>query len=104
MDLLIDSFLSAIVLVISLDAEMVAIIGVSLKVSCASTVLAGLMGVPLGFTIAFGDFAGKRLTITVLNTLLALPTVVIGLFVYAFISRRGIWWLSMRRRRRSFSL
>ena len=91
MDLLIDSFLSAIVLVISLDAEMVAIIGVSLKVSCASTVLAGLMGVPLGFTIAFGDFAGKRLTITVLNTLLALPTVVIGLFVYAFISRRGIF-------------
>jgi tungstate transport system permease protein len=91
MDLLVDSFLSAIMLVISLDAEMVAIIGVSLKVSCASTVLAGLMGVPLGFTIAFGDFAGKRLTITVLNTLLALPTVVIGLFVYAFISRRGVF-------------
>ena len=91
MELLIDSFLSAILMVISLDAEMVAIIGVSLKVSCASTVLAGLMGVPLGFTIAFGDFAGKRLTITVLNTLLALPTVVIGLFVYAFISRRGIF-------------
>jgi tungstate transport system permease protein len=91
MDLLVDSFLSAIMLVISLDAEMVAIIGVSLKVSCASTILAGLIGVPLGFMIAFGDFAGKRLTITVLNTLLALPTVVIGLFVYAFISRRGIF-------------
>lgn len=91
MDLLVDSFLSAIMLVISLDAEMVAIIGVSLKVSCASTILAGQIGVPLGFMIAFGDFAGKRLTITVLNTLLALPTVVIGLFVYAFISRRGIF-------------
>ncbi|MGD8522169.1 MAG: ABC transporter permease [Desulfobacterales bacterium] len=91
MDLLIDSFLSAIMLVISLDAEMVAIIGVSLKVSSTSTILAGLIGVPLGFTIAFGDFAGKRLTITVLNTLLALPTVVIGLFVYAFVSRRGIF-------------
>ena len=91
MDLLIDSFLSAILLVISLDAEMVAIISVSLKVSSTSTILAALIGVPLGFTIAFGDFAGKRLTITVLNTLLALPTVVIGLFVYAFISRRGIF-------------
>jgi len=91
MELLIDSFSSAILLVISLDAEMMAIIGVSLKVSCASTILAGLIGVPLGFMIAFGDFTGKRMTITVLNTLLALPTVVIGLFVYAFISRRGLF-------------
>lgn len=91
MDLLIDSFLSAIMMVISLDAEMVSIIWVSLKVSCTSTVLAAMIGVPLGFIIAFEDFSGKRMTITVLNTLLALPTVVIGLFVYAFISRRGIF-------------
>ncbi len=91
MNLLIDSFISAILLVVSMDAEMVAIVGVSLKVSCTSTVLAGLIGVPLGFTIAFSEFVGKRMTITVLNTLLALPTVVIGLFVYAFISRRGIF-------------
>jgi len=91
MDLLIDSFLSAIMLVISLDSEMVSIIGVSLKVSCTSTILAGLIGVPLGFVIAFSDFAAKRMTITILNTLLALPTVVIGLFVYAFVSRRGIF-------------
>jgi tungstate transport system permease protein len=90
MDLLIDSFVSAILLVASLDPEMLKIIGVSLKVSCASTIIAGFIGVPLGFTIAFGEFAGKRMVITILNTLLALPTVVIGLFVYAFVSRRGI--------------
>jgi len=93
MDLLIDSFVSAILLVFSLDPEMVAIIGVSLKVSLCSTLVAGLMGVPLGFAIAFGEFSGKRMMITVLNTLLALPTVVIGLFVYAFISRRGVFGL-----------
>ena len=91
MNLLIDSFISAIRLVVSMDAEMIAIVGLSLKVSCASTALAGLIGVPLGFVIAFGKFVGKRMTITVLNTMLALPTVVIGLFVYAFISRRGIF-------------
>ena len=90
MDLLIDSFLSAILLVVSLDPEMVAIVGVSLKVSCASTVLAAAIGIPLGFGVSFSEFGGKRLLITVLNTLLALPTVVIGLFVYAFVSRRGI--------------
>jgi tungstate transport system permease protein len=91
MNLLIDSFISAILLVVSMDAEMVAIVGLSLKVSCVSTALASMIGVPLGFVIAFGKFVGKRMTITVLNTMLALPTVVIGLFVYAFISRRGIF-------------
>ena len=91
MDLLVDSFISAILLVISLDPEMISIVGVSLKVSCTSTLLAAFSGVPLGFVIAFSEFAGKRMAITVLNTLLALPTVVIGLFVYAFISRRGLF-------------
>ena len=91
MDLLIDSFLSAILLVISLDPEMITIVGVSLKISIISTLIAAVAGVPAGFGLAFGRFAGKRLVITVLNTLLALPTVVIGLFVYAFISRRGIF-------------
>ena len=91
MDLLIDSFISAILLVISLDGEMISIVGVSLRISCASTFSAALIGVPLGFAIAFSDFPAKHLIITVLNTLLALPTVVIGLFVYAFVSRRGIF-------------
>ncbi|MBW1752717.1 MAG: ABC transporter permease, partial [Deltaproteobacteria bacterium] len=85
MDLLIDSLLSALLLVASFDPEIVSIVAVSLKVSGTSTVIASLMGIPLGFFIAFESFAGKRMVITCLNTLLALPTVVIGLFVYAFI-------------------
>ncbi|MBW1837107.1 MAG: ABC transporter permease [Deltaproteobacteria bacterium] len=90
MDLLVDSFFSAILLVVSLDPEMVEIVLVSLRVSGTSTLLAGLIGLPLGFFIAIETFPGKRLVITCLNTLLALPTVVVGLFVYAFISRKGI--------------
>jgi len=91
MDFLIDSFFSAILLVVSLDPEMVDIVSVSLKVSATSTLLASLVGLPLGFFIAIESFPGKRLVITCLNTLLALPTVVVGLFVYAFISRKGIF-------------
>ena len=91
MDLLVDSFLSALLLVASLDPEVVSIVTVSLKVSGSSTAIASLMGIPLGFIIAFESFPGKRMVITGLNTLLALPTVVIGLFVYAFISRKGIF-------------
>lgn len=90
MDLLIDSFFSALLLVASLDPEIISIVAISIKVSGTSTVIASLMGIPLGFFIAFESFAGKRMVIICLNTLLALPTVVIGLFVYAFISRRGI--------------
>jgi tungstate transport system permease protein len=90
MDFLIDSFLSALLLLWSLDPELLKVISVSLKVSCSSTLVAGAVGIPAGFFVAFREFRGKRLLITVLNTLLALPTVVVGLFVYAFISRRGI--------------
>ncbi len=91
MGFLIDSFLSALLLIWSLDPELLAIIVVSLKVSSTSTLIASLVGIPTGFLISFREFRGKRLLITLLNTLLALPTVVVGLFVYAFISRRGIF-------------
>ena len=88
--MLIDSLISALYLVGSLDAEMVSIVLVSLKISTTSTMIAGAMGIPIGFFIAFNSFPGKRLVITILNTLLALPTVVIGLFVYSFIARKGL--------------
>ena len=90
MHFFIDSILSSLLLIRSWDSELLSIISVSLKVSASSTIIAGMFGIPVGFIIAFNEFPGKRLLITVLNTLLALPTVVIGLFVYAFISRRGI--------------
>ncbi|MEJ2365110.1 MAG: ABC transporter permease [Deltaproteobacteria bacterium] len=90
MQFLLDSFYSALLLLWSVNPELVNVVSVSLKVSSSSTIIASLVGIPVGFLIAFREFPGKRLLITVLNTLLALPTVVIGLFVYAFISRRGI--------------
>lgn len=86
-----DSLLSASQLIFTLDAELLMIAGVSLKVSLTSTAIAGMIGVPAAFLISIKEIPFKRSIITVLNTLLALPTVVIGLFVYAFISRRGIF-------------
>ena len=90
MELLTDSFISAILLIFSSDIEVFSIVWVSLKVSGISTLFASLMGVPLGFLISYSSFKGKRILIICLNTMLALPTVVIGLFVYSFISRRSI--------------
>ncbi len=91
MDLLVDSTKSAFLLLISFDPELWEIVWVSLRVSGYSTLFAAIFGVPVGFMIAYSDFPGKRFVLTVLNTLLALPTVVIGLLVYSFISRRGIF-------------
>ncbi len=86
-----DSLVSALYLAFSLNKELYEIVLVSLKVSSSSTIIASIFGVPLGMIIAFETFPGKRLLITILNTMLALPTVAIGLFVYALISRRGIF-------------
>jgi tungstate transport system permease protein len=91
MSFFVDSFFSALSLMRSLDPELMTVVGVSLKVSCLSTLAASLVGVPLGLGIGFSEFPGKRGVITLLNTLLALPTVVIGLFVYSFISRRAVF-------------
>lgn len=89
MDFLIDSLISAVFLLWSLDPELYFIIYVSLKVSLSSTLISSLVGIPTAFWVAMCEFKGKRAVITVLNTLMSLPTVVIGLFVYAFISRKG---------------
>ena len=91
MALLVDSLRSALLLIFSFDQELVMIVGCSLYVSGMATLLASIIGLPLGFIITLTSFPGKRLTITCLNTLLALPTVVIGLLVYSFISRKGIF-------------
>jgi tungstate transport system permease protein len=90
MTFFLDSFNSALLLLWSLDKDLLIIVSLSLKVSFFSTLISGLLGIPLGLAIEMNEFRGKRLVTTVLNTLLALPTVVIGLFVYSFLSRRGL--------------
>ncbi len=87
---LFDSISSALLLVLSFNAELYHIVGVSLNVSFWSTLIAGIIGIPSGFIIATESFKGKSFVITILNTLLAMPTVVIGLFVYSLISRKGL--------------
>ena len=89
MDYISEGIFRAFQLIISFDPEVMEVILTSLRVSSSAILLASLVGVPLGILVGFKNFPGKRLVITVLNTLLALPTVVVGLLVYSFISRRG---------------
>jgi len=69
--------------------EIFEIMGVSLRVSLCATALATLVSVPAGFALAVASFRGKRGLVTVINTLMALPTVVVGLLVYILLSRSG---------------
>jgi len=71
------------------DANLIGIVLLSLKVSLTAVVIACLVGLPLGATIAVGRFPGRHALIVVLNALMGLPPVVVGLAVYLLLSRAG---------------
>ena len=83
------AFFQAMRLLVSLDKETYFIAGTSLRFAITSTFLASLISLPVGTALGLNDFRGRRIIITVLNTLMAMPTVVVGLFVYALITRSG---------------
>ena len=89
MDFIADGFIQAFRLLFSMDEETMNILVTTLQLTAVSMGGIPLLGLPLGFLLGYFDFPGKRCVRTVVDTLLALPTVVIGLLVYAFISRRG---------------
>jgi len=89
MEYMAEGFAGALRMILGFDREFAAIVWVSLKVSFLSTTLATVAGVPFGIAIAEKRFTGKSLLITILNTLMSLPTVLVGLLVYSFLSRRG---------------
>jgi len=89
LDFIIEGMQKALQLIFSLDREIINIVLLSLRVSLTAIILASFLGIPLGFLMAVKDYWGKRFSIALVNTLLALPTVVIGLVVYSLISRRG---------------
>lgn len=89
MDFLANIFRTAIALVITLDPDVYKAVWTSVSVAAWSTIVAAVVGVPIGTLIAVAEFPAKRLVVTLLNTLVALPTVVIGLVVYGFLSRQG---------------
>lgn len=84
-----DSLATALQLITSLDPELVAIVGSSLAVSTVATLVAGWLGLVLGAWLAVARFAGRGAVLTLLNTFLAVPSVVVGLVVYLLLSRSG---------------
>lgn len=80
---------TAIGLILSGDAELARIVGLSLAVSLSATVVSALLAVPLGAVLAITQFPGHRAVLILGTAMMALPPVVVGLAVYLLLSRAG---------------
>jgi len=84
-----DSAATALALVAGLDPTLLSIVARSLAVSGVACALACALGLPLGAWLGVSRFTGRGALLTLLNTMLALPSVVVGLVVYLLLSRSG---------------
>jgi tungstate transport system permease protein len=89
MNSLIQGFVQALDLILHLDPVLFGIIFLSLKVSGCALLIATAFGLPAGALLGLKRFPGRDLAISSANTLMGLPPVVVGLFVYLLLSRKG---------------
>ncbi len=84
-----STFIDAFALLSHLDAAIVRIVITSLQVSITALILGTLVGLPLGAWLATEEFVGKRAATVILNSMMGIPTVIVGVLVYLILSRSG---------------
>jgi tungstate transport system permease protein len=84
-----QAFAKAIQLITQLDANLLEIVSLSMRVSLTSVLIASLIGLPLGAALALYKFPGRGFFVVLLNAFMGLPPVVVGLIVYLMLSRSG---------------
>jgi len=89
LNIILEGLVKAFWLVVSLDREVYEIMFLSLRVSGTAVLIGALLGVPSGATVGLKEFFGKRFLMSVINTLMGLPPVVVGLLVYLLLSTSG---------------
>jgi tungstate transport system permease protein len=89
MDFLLEGYFEAIRLLFTGNPETYSAVGATLRASGYSMAFSLMVGIPAGFCLGYFQFPAKNGVRTVVDTLMALPTVFIGLLVYAFLTRRG---------------
>jgi tungstate transport system permease protein len=90
MDLLFSGIKQAFWLLVSGDPEVWRVTALSLQISLSATLISLVLGIPLGTVLALTQFPGRRLAISLVNTGMSLPPVVVGLFVTIFLWRNGL--------------
>ena len=89
MEYIFEGIVRAIELLLTGNEETFSAVFVTLKASTMSMMGSLALGIPCGFLLGYFDFTGKKQIRAIVDTLLALPTVVVGLVVYAVVSHRG---------------
>lgn len=89
MDLILEGLITAFQLLMALDPEVLSITWLSLKVSGIATLISVGIGISCGMIVALTRFPGKKFVVSVVNTGMGLPPVVVGLFVTVFLWRNG---------------
>ena len=89
MDLIFEGIKKAFILLFTLDSEVIGVTFLSLKVSVTATLISLVLGVSVGVALALARFPGRRILVSLINTGMALPPVVVGLFVTIFLWRNG---------------
>ena len=89
MDLILEGIKKAFYLLITLDPEVMGITLLSLQVSGTATLISLVIGISVGTIVALSEFSGRRIVVSVINTGMGLPPVVVGLFVTIFLWRSG---------------
>ncbi len=84
-----EALREAFALIVGLDADLFEILGLSIRVSLISLLVATLVGLPVGTYLAINDFRGRRIVIIMTNALMGMPPVAVGLMVYLLLSRSG---------------
>jgi tungstate transport system permease protein len=88
-DPLIEGFIEGIILIFTFDEEIWDIIFLSIRVSGTATILAVLIGLPIGSYLGLREFRGKKTLTNFLNTFMGFPPVVMGLIIFLLLSRSG---------------
>jgi ABC transporter, permease protein len=89
LDFLLNGFTEAFNLLLNGNLETYSAIKATLYTSSVSILFAVVVGFPFGFILGFYDFKGRKILRLLSDTALAMPTVAIGLILYAFITRNG---------------
>lgn len=86
---MLSGFHDAFSLLETLDSNLLEIVIVSLHVSISALVIGCVLGMPLGALVAIQNFPGRQIVIVILNSLMGVPTVIVGVAIYLLLSRTG---------------
>jgi ABC-type tungstate transport system permease subunit/ABC-type tungstate transport system substrate-binding protein len=85
-----DAINKSFSLVFHFDKELFLVVWTSLIISLIAVLIASLIAIPLGILVALKLFPGRSFLMSILNTLMALPTVIVGLLLYGLLNRQGL--------------